>query len=194
MENTDDIRIDMKFRVKGNGKNSTGQSVLLACKQESSPYPGFVFRTINSSNLSNSRLDFNTKWAFTNSYIKSGTSTCWFNHYEGEGVDAPTKDEYSKLVGDIIEDTYVLDNIPSSQIINLNTTLFAGYNESGVPFRFIEADVYYMKIYKGSVLIRDLIPVEELLSGKIGLYDRINDHFYESQGDEPFIGQKINSN
>lgn len=54
-------------------------------------------------------------------------------------------------------------------------------------WRFSESDVYYCKIYKGNTLLRDLIPVKRNSDNVVGLYDKQNDHFYISQGDEHFV-------
>ena len=43
LENTDDIEIDIKFNIKGRGKDN-GQSTFIAAQPEISPYPGFVLR------------------------------------------------------------------------------------------------------------------------------------------------------
>lgn len=187
LETADDIRIDIKFKIIGNGKNSTGQSVLLACKKEVSPYPGLVLRTANYSNanLVDTRLDFNTKWEFTNSQ-KVGSSY-FVPNYEGMGSGAPAINDNSKLVGQIVEDTIVFDNIPTTQLIDLNTIVFAGYDNKGVPFRFIEADLYYLKLTKGTQVIRELIPAQRGSDNEVGLYDIQNDVFYYSLGDSPFV-------
>ena len=38
MENTDDIRIDMKYNIKGHGKTGVQQSTFICAQPETSPY------------------------------------------------------------------------------------------------------------------------------------------------------------
>lgn len=71
MENTDDIRMYIKFNIKGFGKNdnSDAQSTLIASQPEVSPYPGFVLRkTYRVSNYSYLQfIECSAKWNFENS-------------------------------------------------------------------------------------------------------------------------------
>lgn len=177
MENTDDIRIDIKFNIKDRGLNSENQQGALLCSQvEISPYPGFVLRYKNAS--SNKALQLQTKWNFTG---------CWYGNNKGES-------KYLSYSGvgrednNIYEFSETLDKIPASQVSDCTCTLFCAYDSNNNPFRYVEADLYYLKITKGNTVIRDLIPVEDIVTRDIGLYDQQNDVFYKSQGDNPFIG------
>ena len=111
---------------------------------------------------------------------------------------APYKNAGSIIAGgqatsvqQIHEYSILIDNIPSSQINNFNCHLFCALDSSNNPFRFIAADLYKLKITKGGQVIRNLIPVKKISSNEIGLYDIENDHFYISQGDNPFEGGPI---
>lgn len=55
--------------------------------------------------------------------------------------------------------------------------------------------IYSLKIFENDMLIRDYIPVKNLMNNKIGLYDKENHKFYESLGTGNFIsGPKIENN
>ena len=69
----------------------------------------------------------------------------------------------------------------------MNCYLFCALNENNNPFRFICADLYYLKFIKGGQVIRNLIPIKKLSTNEIGLFDLENQVFYISQGDEPFV-------
>lgn len=61
-----------------------------------------------------------------------------------------------------------------------STTLFAGLNSSGQPFRYSHARIYYCKLKtSGESWLRDLIPCLNP-QGKAGLYDIVNGVFYTS--------------
>ena len=177
MENTDDIQIDIKFNIKDRGLNSSNQQGALICSQpEVSPYPGFVLRYKNAT--SDRHLQLQTKWNFTG---------CTFNTGKGQSKYLTVDGGGAKTDNNIYEFTEILDNIPSSQVNDCTCTLFCAYNGSNVPFRFCEADLYYLKFTKGGQVIRNLIPVKKVSTNEIGLYDMENDHLYISQGDDPFV-------
>ena len=190
MENTDDIRIDMKFNIKGHGKDGNKQSTFICSQPETSPYPGFILRVLNNNQP---YIHLQAKWEFTNSIVDSE------NKYQSNFLTRPSSAGGNINNGircnwqNIYEFSETLDNIPQEQCHNMNTHLFCALNSSGQPFRFSEVDVYYMKIYKGNTLIRSLWPVRKKSDNAIGLYDVVNDNLYVSQGDDPFVGTEINN-
>lgn len=191
MENTDDIQMYIKFNIKGDGKDNNYQSTLIASQLEVSPYPGFVLRkTCNESSYSNYKfIDCSAKWSFENS-IKGNNS----NKYYANALRGPINSEnldntntIHKRIGNIYEETVLFNNIPQEQCHNMNCHLFCALNSSNNPFRYVEADLYYLKFTKGGQVIRNLIPVKKVSTNEIGLYDIENDHLYISQGDDPFV-------
>lgn len=48
--------------------------------------------------------------------------------------------------------------------------------------------MYYFKIYDGSTLIRDFVPMFQISTRKYGLYDKVNNVFYPSIGPDEFSG------
>jgi hypothetical protein len=193
MENTDDIQIDIKFNIKGYGKdgNNNKQATLIASQPEVSPYPGFVLRKQTMGG--DYKIELCTKWSFTNS-TKQAAAT----RYDSMFLSYPQTDNSTTWVernwNNIYEFTEILDNIPNSQVNNTTCTLFCALNGSNIPFRFCEADLYYLKFTKGGQVIRNLIPVKKVSTNEIGLYDMENDHLYVSQGDDPFEGGPIINN
>jgi len=182
MENTDDIRIDIKFNIKNRGLNSADQQGALICSQpEVSPYPGFVLRYKFQS--SNRALQLQTKWNFTG---------CSFINSKGQSKYL-TVDGGNTVTDNIIyEFSETLDNIPSSQVNNCTCTLFCALDSSNQPFRYVEADLYYLRFTKGETVIKDLVPVLDKHNIP-GLYDKANRKFYKSQGDTNFIAGPIKS-
>ena len=190
MENTDDIQIDIKFNHHGAGKqvsNSNGnkQYTLIGSQLEASPYPGFVLRKTASNNY----VEFMTKWQISNSGIKSNNYNYYYSYYlPGDimNLDGGIKYSYTPI-NNIHKVSFTLDNIPVEQCHQMNTHLFCGLDSNNNPWRFAYADIYYMKITKGSQVIRDLLPVKRNSDNAVGLYDIENGVFYQSQSSEPFV-------
>ena len=85
-------------------------------------------------------------------------------------------------------------NFSDSQLHDVTTILFCSKNSSGTPWRFINARLDYLKLYKSGVLIHDLVPVVNT-NNIAGLYDIVNRKFLRSQGDEDFVaGPKLTVN
>ena len=190
MENTDDIKIDIKFNIKGYGKgdNIDSQSTLIASQPEVSPYPGFVLRKTGRANTySNYQfITFTAKWSFENSTKENNVNRWYANNLRGPLHNEILDLSFQKTINNVYEETILLNNIPSEQCHNMNCHLFCALDSSNVPFRFVDADLYYLRFTKGDQVIRDLIPVKDV-NGHIGLYDNITDKFYTSQGDDSFV-------
>lgn len=195
MENTDDIRMYIKFNIKGNGKDNNGQSTLIASQPEVNPYPGFVLRKTgnNASYYNYQFIDCSAKWSFENS-IRGNNS----NKYYANALRGPMNNEtfdntntLHKRIGNIYEETVLFNNIPQDQCHNINCYLFCALDSSNNPFRFVEADLYYLKFTKGGQVIRNLVPVRRKSDNAVGLYDIENDHLYVSQGTEQFVAGPI---
>lgn len=194
MENTDDIRIDIKFNVKGHGKTGIQQSTFIAAQPEISPYPGFTMR-IPAFDVTdaNNTVTFNTKWLcseYWGSYVDAGNKTryaCLYLCPKTNGNDPAIAGGSFTNLNNVYEYSILLDNIPESQINNFGCYLFCALDGSNQPFRFCEADLYYLKFTKGGQVIRNLIPVKKVSTNEIGLYDMENDYLYVSQGNDPFV-------
>ena len=215
-ENTDDIRIDVKFNMKGGGKdyndssgvNQTKPSVLIGSISESTPYYGFVVRKADigsSGTVNDNYVTMYTKWEISNSV---------YGCYNG---DQNSKQKYypTYLAGNISgyeqtptnqihEKSLIIDNlstIPSNtfnQMASLETYMFGIYCDAatsnphhGQIWRFSESDVYYCKIMKGNQVVRNLIPMLRVYDNTPGLFDLENEKFYASQGDNPFVAGPI---
>ena len=189
METTDDIQIDIKYNIKGHGKTNSQQSTLLQCMKEVDPWPGFVMRIYSETITDYSRIEFQTKWQTTNSWETSSNKS-WYQNYASEQQSACNRRCFN-----IYEDTIYLDNISQDKLHDGDTTLFCGLNSSNSPFRFVRADIYYLRIKKGGVIIRDLIPAKKVdHTEQVGLYDMYNDVFYPSQGANQFVGEPYGDN
>jgi len=197
LENTDDIRIDIKFNIFDHGKDGLQQSTLIAAQPESGAYPGFTMRiNANDINSSTNVVTLNTKWLCSkdwSSYIENGKTRygcIYFNPKRLNGDPAMGGGTFT-YINRIYEYSIVLDQIPDSQINDFNCHLFCALDSSNQPFRYIAADLYYLKFTKGNTVIRNLVPVRRKSDNVVGLYDIENNHFYVSQGDEPFVAGPI---
>lgn len=69
---------------------------------------------------------------------------------------------------------------------NWGTSLFCYFsNSSNSPARFVEADLYYFKLFVNGTLVRDLIPCKNS-NNVVGMYDVVNDVFYTSPNGAAF--------
>ena len=67
-----------------------------------------------------------------------------------------------------------------------NMTIF-GLNYNGTVQYFSKCKLYSMKLYEGSIIVRDFIPCYRKSDGEIGLYDLVNNVFYTNQGTGTFL-------
>ena len=213
-ENTDDIIIDIKFNLKGGGKdynltsavNQTKPSVLIGSISEANPYYGFVVRKadIGSSGADDdSYVTMYTKWQISNSVYKNanGDSNGKQKYYPTYLAGNISGYENTRT-GIVYEKRLLIDKLSTiasstfNQMSHLDTYMFATYCDSTSlnhmwyehnMWRFSESDVYYCKITKGNTVVRNLIPVRRKKDNAIGLLDLEHRHFYGSEGDEPFV-------
>ena len=76
-------------------------------------------------------------------------------------------------------------NRSSSSVHSVSTTLFAGYDGSGNPWRYIKMKLYSCKIYDDGVLVCDLIPV---VKNNVGyLYDSVTNRLFGNLGTGNFL-------
>ena len=211
-ENTDDIIIDIKFNIKGGGKDydesttvdRTKPSVLIACVSESDPYFGFVVRKADIGTVDDSYVTMYTKWQISNSvYVTANGDANNKKKYYPTYLAGNISGYENTRTGVVYEKRLIIDNLSTilstnlNKMKNLEAYMFAIYNDSTTSgtqwahkmWRYSESDVYYCKITKGNTVIRDLIPV--IYKGKGALYDKVHKKFYLSQGDTDFIAGPV---
>lgn len=217
-ENTDDIIIDIKFNLKGGGKdynltsavNQTKPSVLIGSISEANPYYGFVVRKADigsSGTADDTYVTMYTKWQISNSVLKNAngdqnSKTKYYPTYLAGNISGYE----NTRTGVVYEKRLIIDNLSTiasstfNQMNHLDTYMFATYYDSTTSnhmwyehnmWRFSESDVYYCKITKGNTVVRDLIPVRRKKDGNIGLLDLEHRHFYGSEGDNPFAAGPV---
>ncbi len=157
--------IAIKFRPIGTGKDSTNQGTIFGCQDNAgSPWPGTFIR-VSSSNMS------------------------------GRYIGGSGKDNTLGAVGNDIELTEKTP--PSKNVYNYNnsgtthtwgTSLFCIFNNQAKTdmIRYIEARLYYFKLFVEGSLVRDMIPCKNS-SDVVGLYDLVNDVFYTSPNGALFV-------
>lgn len=194
METTENIKLDIKFKINDaaqsqviNIHGNTEATLFNSGLENSSntDYPGFFIRRTQGTGRGYAHgVYLGAKWEFTNSTYSSGTNRYMANNLAGfTGVgDGETRSWI------LYEKSFLLDNIPSEQCHDQQVTLFSSYSQTtGEYFRFVLADLYYVKIVKGNIVIRDLIPVVRITDNTPGMFDKEYNVFYPSQGDEPFV-------
>lgn len=54
--------------------------------------------------------------------------------------------------------------------------------------------IYYCKIFDNNILVRDLVPCERMSDGQLGMFDKVNEIFYEFYGSgSPIAGNYVTS-
>lgn len=66
-----------------------------------------------------------------------------------------------------------------------NHTMTIFYFNNGAPAK---GRMYYLNLYKGSKIVRKYIPVKRISDSRIGMYDLVEQKFYESSGNGHFTG------
>lgn len=216
-ENTDDIIIDIKFNMKGGGKdynaangvNGHKPSVLIGSVSEVDPFFGFVVRKADigsSGTVDDTYVTMYAKWAISNSVYKNANGDAnnkqkYYPTYLAGNIsgyeNTRTNQIYEKRL--IIDNLDTIDSSKFNAMKNLETDMFAIYKDGGdlckdynnKMWRYCEADVYYCKITKGNTVIRDLVPMLRTSDNTPGLFDLEHYVFYTSQGDQPFVAGSI---
>jgi len=209
-ENTDDIIINIKFNLKGGGKdwnessavNQTKPSVLIGSISEADPYFGFVVRKADINTDNDNFVTMYTKWQISNSVERNANGDQsgkkkWYPTYLAGNISGyeqtPTNQIYEKTL--IIDNLGTIASSTFNKMKDLETDMFAIYDDStatinpwrGGMWRYCEADVYYCKIMKGNNVVRNLIPVRRKKDNTIGLLDLEHKYFYGSEVAEPFV-------
>ena len=188
----------MNWMLYGYGKTGIQQSTMLCASKEASPYPGMNIRTLNDNSgcvqcvIKEAQ---NKYWCFShnNRYETNIYSADW-DPVAGTGYILRSKDHLNVDARNILQHFDLEFNFSDSQLHNVTTILFCSKDSSGTPYRFINARLDYLKLYKSGVLIHDLVPVVNT-NNIAGLYDIVNRKFLRSQGDEDFVaGPKLTVN
>lgn len=156
--------IAIKFNAIGKGLDNTTQGTIFGCQDNTgSPWPGTFIR-ISSSNIT------------------------------GRYIGNSGKDNILGQVGNDIELTEKTS--PSKNVYNYNnggkthtwgTSLFCIFNNQAktTMIRYIEAKLYYFKLFVEGLLVRDMVPCIDP-NNIVGLYDIVNDVFYSSPNGAKF--------
>lgn len=156
--------IALKFNAVGAGSDNTTQGTIFGCQDNTGkPWPGTFIRV-------------------------SGTNMV------GRYIGGTGKDNTLGKVGTDIELTEKTS--PSKNVTNYNnggqthtwgTSLFCIFNNQAktARIRYIEAKLYYFKLFVEGTLVRDMVPCINP-SNVVGLYDLVNDVFYSSPNGAAF--------
>ena len=180
------LEIDMNWMLYGHGKTGMQQSTILCASKEASPYPGMNIRTMADDNGNVQcviKEDQNQTWCFK-------TAKGYETHiYSIDGQNMRTAYRSYDTRNILLHLNFEF-NFSDSQLHDVTTILFCSKNASGTPWRFVNARLDYLKLYKKGLLIHDLVPVINT-KNIAGLYDIVNRKFLRSQGDEDFVAGPI---
>lgn len=156
--------IAIKFNIKGAGSDNAAQPTIFGCQKDQNPYPGTFIRKNATSNAVQCR------------YI-GGSNKDNYIGYTNNVVEFPEQTSPNKNVYTSV----------GSSTHDWGTSLFCYFsNSSNSPARFVEADLYYFKLFVNGTLVRDLIPCKNS-NNVVGMYDVVNDVFYTSPNGNAFV-------
>lgn len=158
--------IAIKYNVIGGGSDNN-QPTLFGCQNTTSPWPGTFIRMDNAR------------------------STTTIGRYIG-GTN-----KNNDLGNNNTDIELPVQTAPNKNVTNLNnggqthtwgTSLFCTFNSQDKTSvnRFIEAKLYYFKLFVEGILVRDMVPCIDSNS-VVGLYDLVNDVFYSSPNGAAFV-------
>lgn len=158
-----DIAIKAKAKALGSGMS---QSFLFGCQEDVSPYPGTFLRLQGANSA----------------------------YVTGRYIGGTNKDNNVAAKNTLFE--LPVQTSPDKNVKNINnqnkthswgTSLFCAFSDSNnTPNRFMEADLYYFKLFVNDTLVRDLIPCKDR-NNVVGMYDVINNVFYTSPNGSAFV-------
>ena len=157
-----DIAIKAKAKALGSGMS---QAFLFGCQEDVSPYPGTFLRLQNAS----------------------------ATYVVGRYIGGTNKDNNVAAKNTVFE--LSVQTPPDKNVKSINnqnkthswgTSLFCAFADvNNTPNRFMEADLYYFKLFVNGILVRDLIPCKDN-NDVVGMYDVVNDVFYTSPNGAAF--------
>lgn len=115
-------------------------------------------------------------------------------HYTGDWQTVSTnRTQLNKIElyrGSIrLNDTQVTTNTNTNGRTYTSTLKLFG----GIASHYNSFKLYYLKLYNGETLLRDLIPVKRISDNTICLYDKVSDTFFENQGTGVFTAGPVKS-
>ncbi len=160
--------IAIKFNIFGKGTDSSQTPAIFSCQNTStSPWPGTFIRTEDSKGSNK----VNGRWIGANQKDP-------LLGYINTDIELPVQTPPDKNV-------YSLNN--SGQTHTYGTSLFCVFTDSNnTPGKFINARLYYFKLFVEGILVRDLVPGKNS-SDVVGMYDLVNDVFYTSPNGAAFV-------
>lgn len=184
IENTSNAYIDTL--IKGSNKISI-QLKYIFKKNSKSTNSGFIFgsrvafndRQYGIFNSYSSQFRFGNDFSLTN-YITDTDILVTLDNTEKHN-ELKILDSSNNLLHTLKTTNYSFSN-------NLNLYIF-GCNNNGSLLAFKDTTkLYSCKIYDGTTLVRDFIPVYKKSTKQYGLLDRVNEKFYTSPNGVKFIG------
>ena len=173
-----------------------------------------VIPTANTKVEATFKTSTNEKWLFGSRtaygnadtyalYLVTGSNSIWFQ-YAGTGPSQKSVSAYSGQKSTItVNNNSIYWNGTLLSTFSVGTLSSATYpmflgdinNNGAKDGRSFVGDIYSFKIWEGSTLIRDFVPVVRSSDGVAGLWDSVEGKFYQSssskQFDTPNFGSSI---
>ncbi len=93
-----------------------------------------------------------------------------------------------------VSNDFFSSTTPSAEFsVDVSLYIFAYHHDSDVVYGDTQGRIYSFRIYDGSTLVRDYIPVYDATNGVYGLYDLVNGNFISSIGTAQFTGPEVST-
>lgn len=119
----------------------------------------------------------------------NAVDTKWI--YTDDVTDTPTKLIITPETITVQDEVCYTFNVSRTDYTpSVNAYIFA-QNENGIAKNIGSFRVYSFKIWDNGVLVRDMIPCRRISDGEVGMFDVVNNVFYENAGVGSFDYEKI---
>lgn len=177
------------INTKVKASNDIGFEIKLSTQECSTDYPVILYGGSNYNNGSDDEFGYCNRQNQHSANYQNYKYNCHFNVVPYDQIT-----EISFVNGVARQDGEEIQFEGFNEIpeytSNYDIYLFAANSDFGrdpSPLYFSNAKVYYLKMYKGTQLVRDFIPVIRKSDNAVCLYDKVTKDFYTSGGNGSLI-------
>ncbi len=177
------------INTKVKASNDIGFEIKLSTQECSTDYPIILYGGSNYTNGSDDEFGYSNRQNTHLAHYQNYKYNCNFNIIPYDQIT-----EISFVNGVARQDGEEIPVEGFSEIPEYTSSydiyLFAAnsnFSPDSSPLYFSNAKVYYLKMYKGTQLIRDFIPVIRKSDNAVCLYDKVTKDFYTNGGNGSLI-------
>lgn len=177
------------INTKVKAANDIGFEIKLSTQECSTDYPAILYGGSSYTNGSDDEFGYCNRQNQHSAHYQNYKYNCHFNVIPYDQIT-----EISFVNGIARQDGEEISFEGFNEIPEYTSSydiyLFAANSDFGrdpSPLYFSNAKIYYLKMYKGTQLVRDFIPVIRKSDNAVCLYDKVTKDFYTSGGNGSLI-------